>query len=48
MASSGIVFECLLVSQSFTIPGVYKTWQPMHAFVWGLNLGLSEGSIPSA
>jgi hypothetical protein len=37
MASAGVVFECLLVIQSFTIPGVYSLWQPMHAWVWGLS-----------
>ena len=31
------IFECLLVSQSFTMPGVILLWQPIQVLVAGLN-----------
>jgi hypothetical protein len=37
MASSGIILECLLVSQSFTMPGVILLWQPIQVLVAGLS-----------
>jgi len=37
MASSGFVLECLLESQSSTIPGVNILWQAMQACVCGLK-----------